>query len=45
MLATEITAYTMSILNLLVVLLFIVPCIRLVKLRQKLQKEFDVYTD
>lgn len=45
MLATEITAYTMSILNLLFVLLFIVPCIRLVKLRQKLQKEFDVYTD
>ena len=45
MLATEIFTFTMSIFNLLFVLLFIVPCFCLVKLRQKLQKEIDVHVD
>lgn len=44
-LATEYGAFTMSTFNLLLVLMFVVPFIRLVKLRKKLNKELDVYTD
>lgn len=43
--ATEYGAFTMSTFNLLLVHLFVVPFIRLVSLRKKLKKEFDVYTD
>lgn len=44
-LASEYGAFTMSIFNLLIVALFAIPVMRLIKLRKKLKKELNVYTD
>ncbi|MFJ7952105.1 DUF2812 domain-containing protein [Lysinibacillus sp. NPDC096418] len=44
-LATEYVTFMMSICNLLIVVLFALPLIRIIMLQKHLKKELDVYTD